>query len=190
MNTRIWLLCALGRNPLVRRTDRLEAVVIVLLSVILILLVPVAGAVGTGVHESQSAHLAKAIASRHQTTALVTADSTGLPDPYSAGSVTPVRWTAGGETYQDVVQSREWRKAGDTMSVWVDDLGRSTLPPPTPTDAALGAVIAAGTTWTGAAATAAMLLVLLRRRLNRQRYALWEREYERLADDDKKRHQW
>jgi len=42
-------MCAFCRNPLVRVTDRLEALVIVLAIVVSLLAAPVAGAVGTAV---------------------------------------------------------------------------------------------------------------------------------------------
>jgi hypothetical protein len=46
-------MCAFCRNPLVRVTDRLEALVIVLAIVVSLLAAPVAGAVGTAVYDAR-----------------------------------------------------------------------------------------------------------------------------------------
>ncbi|CAN5462716.1 membrane protein [soil metagenome] len=177
---RIWLLQAFGRNPLVRNTDRLEAVVTVLAFLVALLVLPVACAVGTAVHETQTTYLADARAQRDQVTATVTADSAAVDEPYSAGTLTPVRWTVGFDTHADSVHSQQWVKAGETMDIWIDDRGLLTSPPPDPADPVLAAVLVALTVWAGAATAAAAVVAVVRSQLNRRRYDAWEREFDRL----------
>lgn len=95
----------------------------VLAFLVALLAVPVACAVGTAVHESQTTYLTEARAQRDQVTATVTADSAAVDEPYSAGTLTPVRWTVGFDTHVDSVHSQQWRKAGESMTIWVDHRG-------------------------------------------------------------------
>ena len=44
---RYWWMRALGRNPLVRRSDRVEALAVALAIVITVVATPIAGAIGT-----------------------------------------------------------------------------------------------------------------------------------------------
>lgn len=159
----------------------------VLISIVVILMVPVAGAIGTQIHESESARLAQVLTSRHPVPALVIADSAATAIPRSAGSLTRVRWTVGGAPREGVVQSLDWRKAGDTTTVWVDDTGERALAPPDISDPALRAAIVALTVWGGVATAGAGLHALLRSWLNRQRYAQWQREFTQFADGGGKR---
>lgn len=184
---RLWLLQALGRNPLVRSSDRIEAALTVLAYLVAVLAVPVACAVGTAVHDSQTTYLTEARAARDQVMATVTADSVALDAPYSAGTLTAVHWTTGFDTHADCVYSQQWRKAGDTMTIWVDHLGSLTSPPPNPSETVLAAVMMALMVWAGAAAAVAAMVALVRYRLNQRRYYSWERELEQLPGNGDKR---
>lgn len=62
---RWWLACAFSRNPLVRGTDRVEALVIVLVSVVCLLAAPVAGAVGTAVYDARRQQYAAEVRTDH-----------------------------------------------------------------------------------------------------------------------------
>jgi len=184
-----WVLRVFGRNPLVRSSDRLEAAVIFVAALAVIVMLPIACAVGTAVHESQVLAAAEITATRHQVTAVVTADSVGLSEPYVVGTQTPVRWMVGNDERTAVVQSREWRKAGESMDIWVDEQGVRTPTPPSSTDQTMVAVFAALLAWsTGLAAGAAMILIV-RTWLNHRRYAAWEAEYQDLAGDGGTRRQ-
>ncbi|CAN5885866.1 membrane protein [soil metagenome] len=184
---RLWLLQVFRRNPLVRSSDRVEAVVTVLAFLVALLAVPVACAVGTAVHESQTTYLTEARAQRDQVTATVTADSAAVDEPYSAGTLTPVRWTVGFDTHVDSVHSQQWRKAGESMTIWVDHRGALTSPPPDPADSVLAAVLMALTVWAGTATAVSAMVALVRYRLDRRRYDSWEREFEELPGNGGKR---
>lgn len=187
--TNRWLVRALGHNPLVRGSDRAEAVITALLAIVLILFIPVAGAVGTSVHDSQMTYLTNAQATRHQVTAEISGDSTAPIDPYETGSLTPLRWTVDGQVHETVVRTEDERVRGGVMTIWVDDRGERVPAPPTPDDAALAAVVAAVSVWVGAAAVTAAVLGLLRHQLNRRRYAAWERAFHDVVGGDGERPQ-
>ena len=66
-------LCAavVGRNPLIRISDRVEALVLVLAVVVSLLAIPIAAAVGTAVHDSRSSLYAEQAQARRMVTATV-----------------------------------------------------------------------------------------------------------------------
>jgi len=66
------LLRLLGRDPLVRTTDRIEALVLVLAVVVSLLAAPITAAVGTAVYDSSRHIYAEQAHTRHTVTATVT----------------------------------------------------------------------------------------------------------------------
>ena len=63
---RRWLAClAAVHNPLVRASDRLEAFVTLLMIIAVTMAVPVAGAIGTAVHDTRSQMYAEQAKTRH-----------------------------------------------------------------------------------------------------------------------------
>ena len=67
-----WLVVRLfGRNPLIRISDRIEALVLVLTVVVSLLAAPIAAAVGTAVHDSRSHLYAEQAQTRRTVTATV-----------------------------------------------------------------------------------------------------------------------
>ena len=79
---RWWILRLLGRNPLLRTADRIEALVIVSAAVVSLLAIPVAGAVGTATYDARHSLYTKEAQMRHSVTATVT-DAGGV-DPGTA----------------------------------------------------------------------------------------------------------
>lgn len=176
-----WLLRAFGRNPLVRSSDRWEAIITALTVVVVILMLPVAGAVGTAVYYSEAVSYARAAATYHSVAAEVTADSAGVSEPYVVGTLTPIRWIVDGQLRTDVVHSRHWYAAGGSMPIWVDDRGMRVAGPPNRIDPALTAVGAALVVCAAAIVAGAALLVVVRCRLDRRRYAAWDAEVDDIA---------
>lgn len=175
----VWLSRALGHNPLVRCSDRVEAALAAVVAAVLLFLIPVACAVGTEVHETKARALTEYMATHRQVSAQVIAESVGPADLYTPGAVTRVQWTDGGRIRTDAMFSREWHEVGDALGIWVDQRGERTPPPPE--SAVPAAVTAAMSVWVGAAAVAATLLGVLRVWLDRRRYAVWEQEYQLLV---------
>lgn len=178
-----WLWQVFGRNPLVRSSDRLEAMVIFMAVLAIIVMMPVAGAVGTAVDESQATAAAEVAATRHHLTAVVTVDSAGVSGQNVLDAQTSVRWVVGNDVHTALVHSRYWHKAVDSVDIWVDDHGVVAPGPPSSADQTMVAVFAAVVVWsTGLAAGVAMVLVA-RAWLNHLRYAAWEAECNHIAGD-------
>ena len=124
------------RNPLRRRTDRIEAAIRLVTIILLLVAVPiVAIAVGR-----QADHLAlrqarAQQAGEHEVTAVLLqqAQATGLPDPYTSIQLTYVlaRWQPPGLAPRSgQVLAPAGAHAGSTVKVWIDASGAVTSPPP------------------------------------------------------------
>ncbi len=171
-----------GRNPLVRVSDRIEAVAILLVVAVALLAAPIAGAVGTAVHDSLVHRYASDRASRQQVTATVTADGALEPRAYEEPFLTPIRWNFAGVAHTAEVRSYHM-KAGEQLSIWVDTTGDRTTKPLTDENAATQAVVTGFGLWFAAVGAASAIWTVLRLRLNRSRYAAWDRELDDLADN-------
>ena len=75
-----WSIVLFGRNPLVRTSDWVEALVLVLTVFVSLLAVPIACAVGTAVHDSHQQLYAEQAQTRHNVTATVTDDNAAQQD--------------------------------------------------------------------------------------------------------------
>ena len=171
-----WIVRAFGRNPLVRTSDRIEALLLILAVTVALAAAPIAGAIGTAVYEARSHAIVERATSRHTVTAIAVEDSVTTVLPYTIDTITE---HTGSFEWDDMV------KAGDRLTIWVDSDGNY-VGPPTPTSRAGADAVAAGlATWLGAVAATSALMASLRSRLNRLRYAGWERNLRCLADDDR-----
>jgi hypothetical protein len=175
------LLRLLGRDPLVRTTDRIEALVLALAVVVSLLAIPVAAAVGTAVHDSRRHIYAEQADSRHTVAATVT-DVAASPQILRTGTTTvPARWTAGGAEHTGAVEAPSTTKAGDTIEVWVDNNGVQVPAPTATTRAAAEAVMGALVIWICVAATAATVFTVTRAGCDRIRLTGWQHDLDSLA---------
>jgi hypothetical protein len=176
-----FLLRLLGRDPLVRTTDRIEALVLVLTVVVSVLAAPIAAAVGTEVHDSRRHVYAKQAHTRHSVAATVT-DVPASQQVLRTSTITvPARWSAAGAEHTGAVKAQSTDKTGDRIAIWVDNKGAQ-VPVPTPTSrAALEAVTGALVTWMGVAAAAATLFAATRAVCGRIRFAGWQHDIDSLV---------
>jgi hypothetical protein len=176
-------LLGFDRNPLRRRTDRIEAVIRLATMILLLVAVPIA-AVVVGL---QADHLAlrqarAQQAAEHQVTAVLLkqAQATGVPDPYTSIQLTYVlaRWQPlGGPPRSGQVLVPAGTHAGSTVRIWIDASGAVVGPPPDRReivgDVTMSVVV------TGL--VAALLLLgsnaLARRVLDRRRLNAWDAEW-------------
>jgi len=179
-----WFGRLLGRNPLVRTSDRIEAWMLLLATVVVLSAVPVAGAIGTGVYSSRTAVYEQQISSWHIVTATVLQDNTVTVRPYSVDAAVHARWQDGGVSHDDTFGWDRAVKAGDRLTIWVDEKGDYAGPPTPPKRAAADAVTMGAMMWLSVVAAAAALIALVRFRLQQHRHAAWDRELRSLADDD------
>jgi hypothetical protein len=171
------------RNPLRRRTDRIEAAIRLATIILLLVAMPIAViAVGR-----QADHLAlrqarAQVAKEHQVTAVLLqrAQATGVPDPYTSTQMTyvPARWQAPGQPSRSgQVLAPAGTRAGSTVTIWIDASGAVALPPPDHRDIAGNVTIAAVVT----GLVVSLLLLgsnaLARRALDRRRMRAWDAEW-------------
>lgn len=168
-----------GRNPLIRKTDRVEALILVLAVAMSLIAVPIGAAVGTVVHDSRSRLYAEQVQTRRPVTATVTGESQrrNLDSP----TVTvPARWFAAGTERTGDVTAPLKAKTGDKIEIWVDDRG---LPVARPVNTARNdALVFAVATWWGVSLLAVALFARARITLDRLRYARWQQSFDRLVE--------
>ncbi|WP_396928145.1 hypothetical protein [Mycolicibacterium sp.] len=168
-----------GRGPLVRAIDRIEALVVVLAVVLSLVAIPIAAAIGTAVYDSRQHLYADQAATRQATLATVT-DVPASHPLRTATTTVSARWTAAGTQHTGTVEARASTAPGDTVAVWVDNTGAQT-PAPTPTaHAAREAAIGAIALWIGAVGITATLCTLTRTLCDRIRLRGWQLDLEHL----------
>jgi hypothetical protein len=162
-----------SRNPLVRSSDRIEALVLALAVVVSLLAVPLAGAVGTAVYDSRRDVYAEQTHTRHITTATITDDTAAQQISRTDDATMQARWSAFGTEHSGAVKAPSASKSGDHVAIWVDNNG-VLADKPTPTSrAALDAATAAVALWASVAAAAAILVAGTRAVCNRIRAIGW-----------------
>ena len=171
------------RNPLRRRTDRIEAAIRLATMILLLAAVPIAAiavarqADHLAVRQAQAQQTAE-----HQVTAVLLqrAAATGVSDPYTSIQLTYVlaRWRPPGQpTRSGQVLATAGAAAGSTVTVWIDHSGAVTSPPPDHRTIASDVCIAAVVT-----CLVAILLVLgsnalAGRALDRRRLRAWDADW-------------
>jgi hypothetical protein len=182
LHRRSWsVLRAFGSNPLLRRTDRIEAILTVMAIVAAVAVIPVAAAVGAAVYGSHARLYADEALTRHSVAATVIELDVGTSQPHATARAVRARWRAGSEEHTGWFRTGRTAKVGDQLQIWVNNDGAKT-PPPTPTSQAwIDAVGAGAGMWFAVALALAALAAMTRSPLNRIRYAQWEREINSLA---------
>lgn len=169
-------------NPLVRGTDRIEAAATILVVLLVLLAVPVAGAIGTAVYDDLGRTFAAERPSRHEVDAVAVRSNDVVSQASERPHLTEIRWEFAGTTHTDEIRTGEM-EAGERLTVWVDGFGNRAPPVPTDEDVAAQAVIAALAFWAAVAGSATAAWVLLRMRLDRLRFRAWDSELDDLADN-------
>lgn len=169
-----------GRNPLIRTTDRVEALILVLAVAASLLAIPIGAAVGTAVHDSRSRLYAEQVQTRRPVTATVTGESHPRRNLESSTVTVPARWVAAGAERTGDVTAPLAAKIGDDIEIWIDDEGFPVARPlNTARDEALAFAIA---TWWGVSLVTAALFARARITLDRLRYDRWQQNFDRLVE--------
>jgi hypothetical protein len=176
-----WL--GLDRNPLRRRTDRIEAVVRLATLILLLVAVPmVTLAAGRQADHVALRNAHAQQAADHEVTAflLQQAPPTGIPDPYTSIQMTLVlaRWQPPGQPARSgPVPAPAGARAGSTVTVWVDASGAVTSPPTDPRVIVGDVCMAAMVTCLVASLLVLGANALARRALDRRRMRAWDAEW-------------
>lgn len=175
---RAWWGRIVGRNPLVRRSDRVAAWTSIVATLIIATAAPIVGAVATSMHDLRSQEYAERAHSSHQVTATALEDGTVVlgPGPAGVSFVVHAGWRFGGRDYSDVVEWPSRAKAGEKQEIWVDDQGQQVQRPPSPDSADNDAVGFGFALWFAVIAFTVGIAYLVLWRVDRQRDAEWERD--------------
>lgn len=175
---------ALGRNPLVRISDRLEALTILAVLALAVFALPLAARAGDAVFDAGVRTATEQAHSRHAVVATAVDGSTGLQADFEGPSFVRAQWHEGTRLRSEQVVTLIAVTAGDSMKVWLDETGKVVAAPLQPDDAKLSAAGAAGTTWVALVACGAFVAFVIRRWLDSARDRAWERELNLMAHND------
>ena len=176
-----WL--GFDRNPLRRGTDRVEAILRLVLVILLVVVIP-AAAVAAGRWADRPA-LRQAQAERaadHQVTAVLleNAPATGVPDPYTSVQTTWVRarWQPPGQPPRTgEVLAVAGARQGSTVRTWIDRSGAVTAPPADHRVIVGYVFLAVMATFEVSWLVLLAAVLLVRRALDRRRLNAWEAEW-------------
>jgi beta-lactamase regulating signal transducer with metallopeptidase domain len=172
-----------GRDPLVRTTDRIEALVFVLVVVVSLLAAPIAAAIGTAVYDTSRRAYAEQAETRHTVAATVTDVATSPQIVRTATTTVPVRWTADGAEHTGSVKAQSTVETGDTVEIWVDNNGAQ-VPAPSPTSrAAMEAAMGALVLWISVVAITATLFTVTRAACDRIRFRRWQHDLDNMVEN-------
>jgi hypothetical protein len=181
-----WYLRALDRNPLVRASDRLEALAFLGLLVMTLLAIPFAAGVGHQTYDSTVRIVEEEAQSRHSVQAVVIEASTApLTDPGTPQYVR-VQWRDGTQQRTENVVNPDPGivKAGADLTIWLDSRGKVVAAPLTPADASVDATTVGWTVWLLAVVFIGLTGLGIRHGLDRSRARTWDRALHRLAHHD------
>jgi hypothetical protein len=174
----------LSRNPLVRWSDRVEALMTLVLMVTALLFVPMAGAIGTAVHESRADFYAHESAGRHTVTATVTDEPILTFENVRVAATASVRWRDRDAAHSDIIFVDPAVRVGDQVTIWVDRAGNHVSAPTASWQAGRDAVLAGVGAWLGVMAIVAGISAVVRMSLAHTRNRCWDREWYAVAVDD------
>ncbi|MEU6144532.1 hypothetical protein ABZ848_29790 [Streptomyces sp. NPDC047081] len=177
-------------NPLRRRSDRVEAWIVLAAWLVALVGGLLAGlAADAGMADS----LAARRASVHSVSAVLTRDAPRGPTVTTAGGSGDTVWAkvhwraADGSTHTGMARVATGSAAGASVTVWVDNHERLVTSPPSPLEARLQSALAGVLVVFGTAAAAAGCACLARFRLDRRRIRAWEAEWERVGPQWRKK---
>lgn len=181
---RWWRLRPWSRNHLMRRSDRFEAAIVLLATVVVLLLIPVAAAFGTATHtrlEQQTQALRAAV---HHVPAVLLEDTYLAPDipeysirPAGTQNTARARWTTPHGDHVAAVPTDAPAKAGQTITISVDADGNLSGPIPDSRENIALAVTAACGLWALAAGAVLLSTALAHRLFTRNRLRRWAQEW-------------
>jgi hypothetical protein len=179
------LVRCVGRHPLVRNSDRLEAWVVLIAALVAVLTVPFAAAIGTATHDQQVQVSVRQAAERHTVAVTATADS--ALEAQAAGVMrfgTPVHWSVGSTEHTGCLEGADRLRPGDQATLWVNNFGEQVGPPLSREQATMMAIATAALAWLVVVAVLYTVVRAVRWHLDRIRYAEWTREWQTFDRDD------
>ncbi|WP_063740158.1 Rv1733c family protein [Amycolatopsis jejuensis] len=178
-----------ARNPLVRRSDRVEGLLAGIAVLIALLAVPFAMAIGSADIAAETAASDAQLQSRHQVTATVL--TTAAQPVASVGDTAPIANNArvnavwqpmNGATRTGMITVPNGSATeGTTTPIWLDQAGKQTTAPLTHADAVTNGILVGAFTWLCVVAVLAGAFWVARRVLDHRRAARWADEWAQFA---------
>jgi len=182
---RWWRLRPWNANPLMRGSDRIEALAVVLTVAVVLLLVPIAAAVGTASYTQLTERSHHAITGGRQVPAIVVdndPEDMSVRDPLSenASRIGPMiaRWDVEGTEHTGLVDLGTRVEAGETVRIWVDEAGDYMSAPRTGSENAIAALGTALAVLILGVVGCTLTLLGLHGVMNRHRMARWQQEWQ------------
>lgn len=180
---RLWRSAPWSRNPLMGGFHRLETVAVAVIVAFVLLMVPIAGAIGTVYYANSSERAQGERDTRQQVGAVLLEDSRpAAPDDDPRipreSDYASARWFVDGVEHIGRLQTPSGATAGQEITVWVDADALPTTAPQSGIHAGLDGVALAVTVWFISAGSAITALYVLHRIGLRRRMAQWDREWE------------
>ena len=179
------LLSRLGRNRLVRASDRLEAIATIALFVVAVAIIPVVTTVASTLYRQQAAMYVQQAEAVHQITARVTEASSTKPGP-GMGDVHPtiISWDVNGLPRSGSINWSEPLAVGRQIQVWVDATGKLDHAPVSADHAVADAAVAGVLLWSAGVGVGVGGLRWFVWQLDKRRNARWDDEFRALVDGD------
>lgn len=185
----LWSSLHNGSHPLVRHSDRRQARLAAVLLSLALIAGPLVAAYGFTYHASLAQRAAAQQDARTEVTAVLLADAPAGARTDAVALQIPRRATAtaswstqDGLTHTGVVPVDGAAKAGDTVTVWIDRDGSRVGAPLSANQTVMAAILLAFGSWLLFVVALGGTYVLVRARLDRERYAAWEREWRELDE--------
>lgn len=185
--TRWWRQVHPGANPLVRRWDRAENRLLLVVVVVALVAVPVLAAIGSTVYAQhaktmgvQQANRAQAVAVLLEDVPISTRTGRGIPGTTEVTA----SWTSpDGIIREGEVPAQFGATKGTEVQIWIDANGELTTRPQTRVDAALLGFGAAVAGWLIFVSILTVVCLGVHALANRARYAEWDREWLHISRD-------
>lgn len=183
---RPWRVRIARSNPLVRRADRIEALVLALAIVVSALAVPWALYVHATVYAQELRAIDEQVATRHVVDAVALSGSTTAGRGLGAAPTAHAQWMDGQSSRTGMVRAAGV-KAGDHIQIWVDQSNQPTSAPQdrsmVPADSAATAIVM----WLSVVLVCGAFAAIARIALDHRRYRGWDRELRELLGNDDER---
>ncbi|MFP1154723.1 hypothetical protein BHQ21_21360 [Mycobacterium sherrisii] len=181
LDPRCWRIARIfGRNPLLRRADRIEAVAVLVAFAVLLLAIPLAGVAACATYSVRDRLYVQQAHDRHAIPATITGttatDGSGI-------SVVQAKWPGATGERTGALELAYAVNVGDRVEVWVDRNGDQVARPAPTWQAVVDASGAAFATLLVMGIGAALLVLNVRSRLDRVRSVQWDREISCLQEN-------
>ncbi|WP_458685609.1 Rv1733c family protein [Nocardia tengchongensis] len=176
---RVWRLRPWNSNPLMRASDRWEALLRLLAVALMLLAVPVAAAVGTATYSSSAERISveNAAKTEVQATVLTEPKQTVAAGPAQAAHFEArIQWKRGGDLGTGTIEVRRDTKVGATVQAWLGPDGLPGDPPQKPGSAVTNGIGTGVALLVGVGFVLLALLWCAGRALERLHAVRWESE--------------